>query len=49
MIIDFFKTDKITPKGCHVFSRTSCHPFGIWSSVHNFRYNPAIPSGLNTT
>jgi hypothetical protein len=29
LIMDLFKTDKITPKGCHVFSGESCHPFGI--------------------
>jgi hypothetical protein len=27
MIIDLFKTDKITPKGCHVIAGESCHLF----------------------
>jgi hypothetical protein len=27
--MDLFKTDKITPKGRHIFSGEFCHPFGI--------------------
>jgi hypothetical protein len=30
MIIDLFKADKITPKGCYVFSGKLCHLFGIY-------------------
>jgi hypothetical protein len=47
MIIDFCKTAKITPKGCHVLREHHVIPSGF-GLLREFFYHPAIPSGLKT-